>query len=53
MKKNQNKKTYYSIVRKNSGYVVINDKGEEVAPENPWAIAIVKLEQILRKEIGL
>lgn len=51
--KQENKEVFYSIKRKNSGYVIVNHLGEELSQEDMWVIAIYNLEKMLRKELGI
>mgnify|MGYP000888434757 CR=1 FL=1 len=43
----------YTIIRKNSGYLVVDQNGNQITDENVWVITIKKLEQLLRAELGL
>lgn len=52
MKLKKPEKTY-TIVRKNSGYAIVDQNGNQITDENVWAITIKKLEQMLRASLGI
>lgn len=51
-KKKEDKKTY-TIIRKEDGYIVVDQEGNQVTHQDVWPLTISKLEKIIRKELEI
>lgn len=51
--KKQQKIPTYRIARAGQGFVIVDQDGVALTHEDVWVITIRKLEQMLRKELGI
>lgn len=48
-----NEQKHYRIVRKEEGYIVVDQNDNQITQQDVWPLTISKLERILRKDIGI